>query len=76
MALPELAVPDDAAVLHVDPRPQLVGEAERVGLAERVEVVDGLRERGVVVRDPHLEGNPGAGSLDGLRRYPRDRDDR
>ena len=68
----EVALPDDPAVLDLDVRSELVGLAEAVGGAERLEVVDAVGRWLVVVGDTHVERDPGH-ALDGLRRDPRDR---
>ena len=59
VATSEVAVVHDLAVLHLDERVQLVRLAERVGLGHRLEVVDDLRRRLVVVGDAHRERNLG-----------------
>ena len=65
MPATRLAVLGDAAVLDVDPCPELVGEAEAIGVAQRVEGVDVVGRRVVVMGDAHLERHLGH-SLDGL----------
>ena len=64
------AVGDPTRTVHVDPRPQLVGEAEAVGQAELFEVDVLGGRRGVVVGDAGVEGQS-LGALDGLRGDPR-----
>ena len=50
-----VAVVDDRAALDFYPRAQTVREAEPVGRAQALEVVDHVGRRVVVVRDSHLE---------------------
>ena len=46
---------DDSSVFHVDPRPELVAEAEPVGSSEGLEVVDVVGQRIVVMSDAHVD---------------------
>ena len=71
-----MTVAHDAPVLDLDPGAQLVGESEGVGLAQRLEVVDHLGQRRVVVGDAHVECQLGGQPLHRLRGDPRDRGDR
>ena len=66
-------VPDDLAVLDLDPGPEVIGFAEAVLVAQSLEVTlaDLVGRRFVVVADPHLEGNLGH-ALDCLRGDPGD----
>jgi hypothetical protein len=63
----------DPITVDLDPRPQVVGEAEPVSGLQGAEVVDAIGWRVVVVGDADLEGHPhGAG--DRLGGDPRERD--
>ena len=53
----EIAVADDPAILDIDERPELVGFAETVGLAQVLEVDEPIRWRLVVVGHTELEGD-------------------
>jgi hypothetical protein len=64
VATAQVAVADDPAtagtvLLHVDEGPQLVGEPEPVCDPQRLDVVDDIGGRVVVVGDPGLEGHLG-----------------
>src|SRR5439155_17287428 len=67
-------VVDDLAVLDLDPALQLVRLAEEIGPVHRVDVVDAVWRRSVVVGDADCERELRQ-SLDRLRRDPRDRGD-
>jgi hypothetical protein len=59
------AVADPTGIIHLDPRPQLVGEAKPVGQAELFEIDVLGGGRGVVVGDARVKGQS-LGALDGL----------
>jgi hypothetical protein len=65
-----VAVVDDAAVLDLDPGPQLVGEPEAVGSLERVQVLEHVRRWWVVVGDPEAERQLGPGAFHRPERDP------
>jgi hypothetical protein len=70
VAAAAVAVVDDAAVLDLDPGPQLVGEPEAVGGLERGQVVERLRGRWVVVGDAETERQLGPGAFHRPERDP------
>ncbi len=65
----------DLAVDDIDPRRQPVGETEAIRRLQRLERLDVIRGRIVVVGEAHLEWDLGD-SLDSLGWNPRDRCDR
>lgn len=65
-----MAVVHDLAVLHLDERMQVVRLAEGVGLGHRLEVIDDVGWRLVVMGDAHRERNLGQ-PFYGFRRDPR-----
>jgi len=66
-------VPGDVpVVVNVDPRAQMVGEPKPVRRAQRIQVVDLVGRRFVVVGDAHLERQLGHS----LHRFGRDPGDR
>jgi hypothetical protein len=72
VAGPEMSgIRDRAVVCHLDVRPQLVGLTERIGFAHRIEVLDHVRRRVVVVGDAHRERDLRE-PLDGFGRNPGD----
>src|SRR5689334_24266213 len=62
-------MPDDAAVVGLDPGVKLVGEADGVGGEQGVDVRRGVRRRPVVVCDAQAERQPERAFYGG-RRYP------
>jgi len=70
-----LPVADDVAVDDLDPRRQLVGEAEPIRGLQCLERLDVIRGRIVVVGEAHFEWDLGD-PLDSLGWDPRDRRDR
>ncbi len=70
LAAAGVAVVDDAAVLDLDPGPQLVGEPEAVGGLERLQVLQHLRGRRVVVGDAEAERQLGLGAFHRPERDP------
>src|SRR5208282_1335878 len=63
------AAGDGSRAVHLNPGPQHVREPELVGGAQRLDVVDPVRRRVVVVREPGVEGHAGSPG-DGFRRNP------
>src|SRR5215218_9352243 len=76
VAVAGVAVVDDAAVLDLDPGPQLVGEPEAVGLLEGLEVLQDVGRWRVVVGDAEAERQLGPGAFHRPERNPRQRGDR
>ncbi len=70
LAAAGMAVADDAAVLDLDPGAQLVGEPEAVGGLERLQVLEHLGGRGVVVGDAEAERQLGPGAFHRPERDP------
>jgi len=71
--LPAAAVPgiDDLSVADLDPSFEAIREPEPVGVAQRVEILDHVGRRIVVVRESHLEDGL-VHSRDRFRRDPRE----
>jgi hypothetical protein len=65
-----VAMADDAAVLDLDPGAQLVGEPEAVGRLERLQVLQHLGGRRVVVGDAETERQLAPGAFHRPERDP------